>query len=240
MKALNCLLICLTTLAFNLASGQQPPTPPAAGGGGVTDAIPLVKFNLDFPGGTPRELVAAIEKASGRPLNAIVPNDYADWEALPALKMESVDVAHLFKALELASHKQERIGNTPYSSSYGFWTEGNPSANSIWSFNVSKPLIIEKVCRFYSLAPYLERGLTVDDITTAIQTGWKMLGEGTQPTISFHKETKLLIAVGEPSKLDTIDAVLKALELPKAKPVIVIDPDTGLPLPTAEPKAKQK
>ena len=51
----------------------------------------------------------------------------------------------------------------------------------------------------------------MDDITTAIETGWKMLGETSPPTISFHKDTKLLIAVGEPSKLETIDAVLKAL-----------------------------
>jgi hypothetical protein len=218
MKRTCYTILCLTalTLAPVLAQAQPGTTTlnvTTIGGGGMTDAAPLVKFNLDFPGGTPRELVAAIAKASGRPLNAIVPNDYADWP-LPALKMESVDVAQLFKALELASHKQERIGNTPYSSSYGFWTEGNPSANSIWSFNVSKPLINEKLCRFYSLAPYLDRGLSVDDITTAIETGWKMMGDTSPPTISFHKDTKLLIAVGEESKLDTIADVLKALEQP--------------------------
>jgi hypothetical protein len=56
--------------------------------------------------------------------------------------------------------------------------------------------------------------MTVDDITTAIQTGWKMLGENDTPTISFHKDTKLLIAVGEPSKLEMINAVLGALTLP--------------------------
>jgi len=73
----------------------------------------------------------------------------------------------------------------------------------------------------------------VDDITTAIKTGWEMMGlsgaggfgggggsggggrESAQPKISFHKDTKLLIAVGEPSKLETIDAVLKALQTAK-------------------------
>ena len=218
MKRTCCTILCLTALTLTSAIAQQSTTtaPPGTiliGGSGNTDAAPLVKFNLDFPGGTPRELVAAIAKASGHPLNAIVPSDYADWP-LPALKMESVNVAQLFKALELASHKQERIGNTPYSSSYGFRTESNPSANSIWSFNVSKPLINEKVCRFYSLAPYLDRGLSVDDITTAIETGWKMMGDTSPPTISFHKDTKLLIAVGEESKLETIDAALQALERP--------------------------
>jgi hypothetical protein len=45
-----------------------------------------------------------------------------------------------------------------------------------------------------------------------------MLGDKETPTISFHKETKLLIAVGEASKLDTIDAVLRALEPPSPSP----------------------
>src|SRR5271165_6524870 len=37
----------------------------------------LIRFNLDFQGGTPNELVAAIQKAMGRPLNAIVPEELA-------------------------------------------------------------------------------------------------------------------------------------------------------------------
>ena len=104
--------------------------------------------------------------------------------------------------------------------SYGFRTR-NPNAishDSIWYFYVEKPAtspqvapVVPKVCRYYPLTSHLERGLTVDDITTAIQTGWKMLGDQETPTISFHKETKLLIAVGDPAKLETIDAVLKAL-----------------------------
>jgi len=76
----------------------------------------------------------------------------------------------------------------------------------------------------------------VDDITTAIQTGWKMMGyreklagfvpgNNDAPTISFHPQTKLLIAVGDPAKLETIDAVLQALAAmppaaPKARPII--------------------
>jgi hypothetical protein len=74
----------------------------------------------------------------------------------------------------------------------------------------------DEICRFYSLTPYLEQEIaTVDDITTAIDTGWKMLGESSPPKISFHKDTKLLIAVGEPSKLEIIDSALKALARPK-------------------------
>jgi len=42
-----------------------------------------------------------------------------------------------------------------------------------------------------------------------------MLGEGEDPKISFHSDTKLLIAVGDPEKLQTIDAALQALSAQK-------------------------
>lgn len=199
----------------------------------------LTKFNLDFPGGTPKQLVAAIEKAMGKPLNAIISPENADVK-LPPLRMKDVNVQQLFTALERISLKQEAI---PSGNSYsifryvhGFKTEGPLSDESIWYFWVEPSPVrppaqaSRKVCRYFSLAPYLDRGQTVDDITTAIQTGWKMLGDDEIPKISFHKETKLLIAVGDPGKLETIDAVLQAL---KTQPVPKnIDPATGLPLPS--------
>jgi hypothetical protein len=164
-------------------------------------------------------------------LNAIIPDDLAATK-LPALKMNSVDVSQLFKALTAASLKSEAVssssgfppgrpGYSIHQTNYGFrqGSEGRPSDDTIWYFYAEKPILPpfaspDKICRFYSLAPYLDTGVSVDDITTAMETGWKMLGETARPTISFHKDTKLLIAVGEPSKLEIIDAVLKALGSP--------------------------
>lgn len=212
----------------------------------------LTKFSLDFLGGSPKQLVAAIEKAMGKPLNAIIPPEYADTK-LPPLKMSNVDVRQLFQALELTSQKVEsfRTGTTytggfqstpayqQTRTSYGFRTQGPLSDESIWYFYVEKPALptefmppARRVCRYFSLTPYLESGQTVEDITTAIQTGWKMLGDKETPTISFHKETKLLIAVGEPEKLETIDAVLNALRsVPFPPRPAYIDPATGIPVP---------
>jgi hypothetical protein len=216
------------------ASFQQRLQPLQRLGHPSGEAPGLTKFNLDFPGGTPKELVAAIEKAMGRPLNAIIPTEDADLQ-MPPLKMNDVIVPQLFTALEAASLKQETrntsmnyfgglsspsFSYTTVNTSYGFKTEGNVSDDSIWYFHVENPPQAQlsppapaKNCRFYQLAPYLERGLTVDDITTAIQTGWKMESpDTTPPDISYHKETKLLIAVGDPDKLQVIDDVLKALQ----------------------------
>ena len=191
----------------------------------------LTKFDLDFPGGNPKDLVTAIQKSMSRPLNVIIPDEFENTR-LPALKMKNVDVPQLFRALEAASTKQESFGSGLYTPgmqqsartiSYGFRANDNPvSDDTIWYFHVQKPnptTPASKDCRFYSLALYLDGGLTVDDITTAIKTGAKMLGENQEPAISFHKDTKLLIAVGEPSKLQIIDAVLKALEPMVLKPV---------------------
>jgi hypothetical protein len=216
--------------------GSVPPRRPGGSAQPAANQFELTKFSLDFPGGKPKELAAAVQKALGKPLNAIVPDEYADIK-LPPLKMTNVNVADLFNALNRASSKTvpyttstfySGTGRPNYSyqavqTSYGFRTEGAPTDDSIWYFYESKPALPPdavtppgRTARFYLLTPYLERGMTVDDITTAIQTGWKMLGDKETPNISFHKETKLLIAVGDANKLDTIDAVLKALEPPQA------------------------
>src|SRR6516225_8372327 len=84
----------------------NPVTPAAAparygAGGAAPRSDDLTRFDLDFPGGTPQQLVAAIQKAMGRPLNAIIPEDVADTR-LPALKMNSVSAQQLFQALEQA------------------------------------------------------------------------------------------------------------------------------------------
>jgi hypothetical protein len=212
---------------------------------GQVSTTGLTKFNLDFPGGTPGKLFAAIEKAMGRKLNAIVPEDSADV-SLPALKMEQVDVYQLFQALGATSRKQVAVTtgrgpgfgsnyqlvNTGYSFEPGSNREGLTD-NTIWCFTVTKAVQApentpRRICLFYSLAPYLERQLTVDDITTAIETAWKMLGESPTPKLSFHKDTKLLIAVGEQDKLETVESVLRALEPPKTS--------RAIPGPDAPPK----
>jgi hypothetical protein len=90
------------------------------------------------------------------------------------------------------------------------------------------------VCRFFQLGPYLQAGVKVEDITTAIETAWKMLGENTAPKIKFHQDTKLLIAVGQVERLMVIDEVLE--KLPGGP--VQIDPNTGLPKSPSELNVK--
>ena len=212
---------------INRANSSQDPAPV------------LTKFNLDFPGGTPAELVKAIQKATGKPLNVIIPTEDADIQ-LPPLKMNDVVAPQLFTALEAASRKTVAVQNAMFGSSYsqfttdyGFKTADGPiSDSSIWYFHAEKPTLppvvsTDKICQFYSLSPYLDRGFTVDDITTAIQTGWKMQGDASAAELNYHKETKLLIAFGEPYQLQTIQNVLNTL------------PQTQYSLPTLDFQVKQ-
>ena len=192
----------------------------------------LLKFDLDFPGGTPGQLVSAISKASGHPLNAIIPRE-DEAVMLPPLRMRSVDVVELFNALELASHKTVLVGGPPnyryQDVRFGFshyvpqsmQQSGGEKADqdTVWVYydtrnepQVPPPPV--KTSRFYQLNPYLKEH-SVESITTAIETGWKMLGETNPPTLSFHKDTGLLIAVGTPERLQVIDQVLQNLEQPK-------------------------
>src|SRR5271157_5155688 len=103
-------------LSFNLVSAQTvslvPGMPPAAKDSSAyvlvkaTNALP--RFDLDFPGGTPKDLVKAVIKATGKPLNAVIPDDCADLK-ISAVSVKNVTVAQLFEALIQASKKNERF-----------------------------------------------------------------------------------------------------------------------------------
>lgn len=184
-------------------------------------AQPLTRFDLDFPGGTPGALAEAIEKASGKPLNLVIPIGAAKTP-LPPLKMRGVTVPELFHALQMASQNTRSSSPVLYgrqSSSganvlfYNFQTaDESPGDSSVWYLSTQSQEE-PKAVRFWQLAPYLE-DYTVDDITTAIQTGYRMLGDS-PPKINFHQDTRLLIAVDEQGKLGLIDAVLEQLATPK-------------------------
>ena len=216
---------------------------------------PEIHFDLEFPGGTPEDLVRAIEEAGVGTLNVIIPQDLADTE-LPAMRVKAVTVPQLFEALTEASRKTVAyspaqpglpmpggyggMGLQMKETSFGFRTQGTPGATSIWCFFAERPPTtspprVAKVVRFYQLAPYLEPDrYTVDDITTAIRTGWRMLGEEDPPTLNFHKDTKLLITLGTDSQLRMIEEVLSQLS-PRAVTPSPRSPSAPRPVPQPLP-----
>jgi hypothetical protein len=71
------------------------------------------KFDFDFPGGSPRDLVSAIEKTTGKTLNVIIPKEDETVE-ISALKFKGITVPDLFRALAMASQSQQQAGGTFY------------------------------------------------------------------------------------------------------------------------------
>jgi len=257
-KSLLGLLLPLLVALPSLAWAQEktipklPVSTPPANANPVFSADNFARFDLDFPGGTPGDLVKMIANASGQPLNVIIRTESAD-AVMPPIRVREVIVPQLFTALSQASRKEiarisgytSSMGGSPipnysvYTTSYGFFTQGDPTPNAVWYFRRDGPPEIpvpepprvnrSRICRFFQLGPYLET-YKVEDITTAVETAWKMMGKTNEdsPEIKFHKDTKLLIVVGPEEKVSMIDAVLHSLTLPQTGGVV---PATGLPGP---------
>ena len=174
------------------------------------------RFDLNFAGGGPRTLVAAIEKATGKHLNAIIPDEEVpprtaqnEDPVFPPVKLTQVTVPELFQAMAQASIRMELVGHRYVQTEHVFATRGE-GENAIWNFESDKPIPEPNSCEFFQLAPYLNN-YTIEDITTAIEAGWDFLGVNPKPRLKVHAETKLLIAVGPRSDLETIQAVLDHL-----------------------------
>jgi hypothetical protein len=235
----------LKALAQNAPKlAENAPAAPHAGGEAGNEE--LARFDLNFKGGSPQQLVDAIETA-GVPVNVIIPNGAGAGIVIPPLKMRYVNVPQLFQALEVASRNSQttsqqpnplammdprmleryfglKINNNPgitngsinalsFGGHYGFRTEGTPANDSIWYFykESSDAPREQRICRYFQLESYLTK-YTIDDITTAVETGWKMLGIKNAAQLNFHKETKLLIAVGEAQSMNMIEEVLAQLD----------------------------
>jgi len=240
---IHSLAIIAAVLAAQTALGQAPP----ANLIDLQQAVALGKpaqtnrqrFDLDFPGGGPKALVAAIEKATGKPLNAIVPTEEREVQ-IPPMKLTKITVQDLSDALRMVSTKQEFDGANYRTTWYAFETGGN-GEDAVWGFRRVNATTARDVCRFYQLGEYLEK-FTIEDITTAIQTGWELLGVKPAPRLKFHPETKLLIAVGQEYQLQTIEDVLQQLRkaLPNAGRHLM--PGIGPPsriMPTPAPGLKK-
>ena len=52
----------------------------------------------------------------------------------------------------------------------------------------------------------------VEDITTAIQTTWKLAGKDSKTELKYHQDTQLLIALANKPQLETVTEVLRELQ----------------------------
>jgi len=215
------------------------------------------RFDLNFKGGTPRQLIEAVNAKSGLKLNVIIPNEEANAQ-LPAIEVSSVTVPRLFHALTEASRKETNVITGGFYGrpndgppirlaqptfvrqgiSQGFRTSDNPATEySIWYFYVERPLppptfdLNDNVTvQVYQLAQLL-KDYSIDDITTAVKTTWQMLESSITPELKYHSDTGLLIAKGTDAQLRIVTEVLVQLRIGKPS----TDGQTSIPLPVRPP-----
>ncbi len=178
------------------------------------------RFDLDFPGGGPRELIAAIEKSSGRPINVVIPEDGMSFR-IPPLKMHNVSIPEIFAALNEATPVERIMRRDPSGAftetttvHYSFESGASANTDSFWILRAFGPprvrLVSEKESLFINLAGHLARGYTVEDVDTAVGTASEMVGME-KPELKYHEDTQLLIVAGDQGQIEMVNAALQAL-----------------------------
>jgi hypothetical protein len=207
------------------------PGPPQA----VLPPLPVLsKIDLDFQGGTPAALIDVLSRSLGKRVNAIIDDSDAKVQ-LPAIHVRNADLTSIFTAMATATAKQVAIPTSSHMGgtvSYQYQNVqsqfvpppgGGVTDDTVWSFVsnesdaqtfLDSTKTTQRALKHFQLGPYLNEKLTVEDITTAIRTGWEMLETQDKPELKFHKETGILLAAGDAKLLEQIPQVL--LQLPRA------------------------
>jgi hypothetical protein len=141
------------------------------------------------------------------PLNVIVPDEMRD-DFVPQFELYNVNYADVFQALSSL-----RTPNQKKSIWRGTGNGKGPN-ELVWVLTSENPPDgsppPNQSSRVFQLQSYLSK-YKIEDITTAIQTTWDMLGKAKGAELKYHKDTALLIAVGGPEQLAVISQVLQAL-----------------------------
>ena len=238
---LGALAVVCIALGSNAAHAQNQPRVPLAPAPGFvapvfappgqpTETPNALRFDFEFPGGSPAEFAKALSNAAGERVNLLIPDGVEDLR-ISKLNLSHVTVQDVLNGLSA-------IGSAFRGTSGAEWMyqfhqingavgpNGPRSVQPVWVLSAvrnqttTKPNSILKV---FSLSRYLgkpEQGLhSVEDIITAVQTGWKMQKISPLPELTYHPETKLLMAYGQDAHLTLITDVLKQLEPPVPAPV---------------------
>ncbi|HAB17391.1 MAG TPA: hypothetical protein PLX89_14475 [Verrucomicrobiota bacterium] len=200
---------------------------------------------------------ATYRKESGNYLNVMIPEHLRDLARTNFLTLDvkQVTVGELFNLLGKASQRtvpylpgpgygDYRIGVIGYSLGLVGINDGNltyllgatfpPGLVATGPGGTQAPAVPAsneppRSVQFYQLDPYLDR-FTVDDITTAVKTGWDLAGYRDLPVMKYHNETKLLIVSGQPDQVAVLEQVLRGLAPAPGRPSRRLDP-----VPTAQP-----
>ncbi len=151
---------------------------------------PKPTFDLAFGGGAIELLVETIEKASGRPLNILVPANQP--VRIPPFRLKGVDEDTLFAALSALRLDDGNVRLT--------------RAGAAWVIQVAPD---NRLCSTFYVGHLLKK-FKVEDISTAIRTTWEM-GRERGGELKFHPETGLLFVLADRGQIATVTSVLSEI-----------------------------
>jgi hypothetical protein len=180
-------------VSFLFVTAQAAEVGEAVGKGRGSFDAKTETFDLVFSGGPPAKLVEAMEKARGQKLNVLLPPNLSG-SAIPRMELRSVTVATVFTSLNQILVRDENMR----------WFQ----VDNVWILQSGSETRNSQV--FY--VGHLLSKFKVEDITTAIQTTWKLAGKDSKAELKYHEDTQLLIALANKSQLETVTEVLRELQ----------------------------
>jgi hypothetical protein len=175
------------------------------------------RFEIVFMGGTPQELISEIQKRTVQRPNVVIHPDCANI-SIPPFRLRDVSTSQIFNTLNTLSEPNYEMG---------VWRQVPMNETEVWILSKNNqtfgnpygmpgmprqaPPAPDRTCRVFNLGPYLDT-FTVEDITTAIQGAWELMkNDNAAQSIKYHKDTKLLIVVGDKEQISLVNEVLQQL-----------------------------
>jgi hypothetical protein len=200
------------------------PVPPAGPPGQPAQAArpQPVRMQIDFKGGQPDDLIAAMKSASGAQPNVIIHQDAART-LIPAFSLRDVTASQVFTALNMIGEAGESPTWQPVNTQDGeIWTlmparRQATAIDPLTGLPTGQPGILgrqpvpTRQARVFNLTPVLD-DYSVEDATTAMKGAWELMNSAEDPTVKYHKDTKLLIVMGDPNQLSVVSEVLNQLQ----------------------------
>jgi len=195
-------IVALLTGLCLIASSQAQTNQTSVVSAAPNEELPV--FHIDFPGGSPADLIQSVAKASGTRPNVIIPA-YVANVTIPKFTLQNVNTYQVFDALNMVTD-EKGLPNVRWIS------EGSKAGpNRVWTLAKAPAKPKAETCQVTFIG-YLLESFELEDINAAIRASWEMLSKSSTASLKFHKETKLLIAKGDDEELKLAAEVLKSLQ----------------------------
>ncbi len=197
------LLVLLAVLAccltFQPAQGQ------------FTDRTPYI--NVDFPGGTFAEYVAAVQDAAGDQLNIVTFDETARKLKVPPMRLRQIVPNMAISALgNVDLEYQGEAYRLMIEQLPGTKPDG-PANLRIGSLKMSREAapVVRVRTTVFAAQPLLDAGLEAEHLLSAVEIALNLTAKDQPADVRFHEETGLIFASGTIDQINAIHELMATL-----------------------------